>query len=74
MFSLYGLQAFPGGMRLLGEYIHSKGLKYGVYSDAGEKTCAGRPGSLGYEKQDAMMYAEWEVSRAVLVIDGSIIP
>lgn len=52
---------FPSGMKALGDYIHSKGLKYGIYSDAGEKTCAGRPGSLGYEKEDADSYAEWGV-------------
>jgi len=35
-------------MAKLGEYIHSKGLLFGLYSDAGEKTCQGRPGGLGY--------------------------
>src|SRR5215475_10245573 len=38
-------QRFPSGMKPLGDYIHSKGLKFGLYSDAGKKTCAGRPGS-----------------------------
>jgi len=52
---------FPAGMKALGDYIHSKGLKFGIYSDAGEKTCAGRPGSLGHEYQDAIMYAKWGV-------------
>jgi alpha-galactosidase len=52
---------FPSGMKALGDYIHSKGLKFGIYSDAGEKTCAGRPGSLGHEYQDAIMYAKWGV-------------
>jgi len=54
-------KAFPSGMKALGDYIHSKGLLYGVYSDAGYKTCAGRPGSLGYEKNDAKTYASWGV-------------
>ena len=54
-------QRFPSGMKALGDYIHSKGLKFGIYSDAGEKTCAGRPGSMGHEYQDALMYASWGV-------------
>ncbi len=54
-------QRFPSGMKPLGDYIHSKGLKFGIYSDAGEKTCAGRPGSMGHEYQDALMYAKWGV-------------
>jgi alpha-galactosidase len=54
-------QRFPSGMKTLGDYIHSKGLKFGIYSDAGEKTCAGRPGSMGHEYQDALSYAKWGV-------------
>jgi len=54
-------QRFPNGMKALAAYIHSKGLKFGIYSDAGEKTCAGRPGSMGHEYQDALMYAKWDV-------------
>lgn len=52
---------FPSGMKALGDYIHSKGLKFGIYSDVGAKTCAGRPGSRGYEYQDAFVYASWGV-------------
>lgn len=52
---------FPSGMKALVEYIHSKGLKFGIYSDAGTKTCGGRPGSRGYEYQDALTYASWGV-------------
>jgi len=52
---------FPSGMKALGDYVHSKGLKFGIYSDAGTKTCQGRPGSRGYEYQDARTYAEWGV-------------
>jgi len=52
---------FPSGMKNLSDYIHSLGLKFGLYSDAGFKTCAGRPGSLGFEDIDAKTYAEWEV-------------
>jgi alpha-galactosidase len=48
---------FPSGMKALADYIHSKGLKFGIYSDAGTKTCAGRPGSQGHEYQDALQYA-----------------
>jgi len=50
---------FPSGMKALGDYIHSKGLKFGIYSDVGAKTCGGRPGSRGYEYQDAKTYASW---------------
>jgi alpha-galactosidase len=52
---------FPHGMKAVGDYIHSLGLKFGVYSDAGSKTCAGRPGGLGHEYQDAVQYAAWGV-------------
>lgn len=52
---------FPSGMKALADYIHSKGLKFGIYSDAGWQTCGGRPGSRGYEFQDAKKYAEWGV-------------
>jgi len=54
-------QRFPRGMKAVGDYIHSLGLKFGVYSDAGSKTCAGRPGGLGHEYQDAIQYAAWGV-------------
>lgn len=54
-------QRFPNGMKAVGDYIHSLGLKFGVYSDAGSKTCAGRPGGLGHEYQDALQYAAWGV-------------
>jgi len=50
---------FPSGMKPLADYVHSKGLKFGLYSDAGSKTCAGRPGSQGHEYQDALQYARW---------------
>jgi len=52
---------FPSGMKALGDYIHGKGLKFGIYSDVGAKTCGGRPGSRGHEYQDAMIYASWGV-------------
>lgn len=52
---------FPRGLTALGNYIHAKGLKFGIYSDAGTKTCGGRPGSQGHEYQDALQYARWGV-------------
>lgn len=52
---------FPAGIKALADYIHSLGLKFGIYSDAGSKTCAKRPGSLGHEYQDALQYAAWGV-------------
>ncbi|MGA1799786.1 alpha-galactosidase [Sphingomonas sp. 4RDLI-65] len=52
---------FPSGIKALADYVHSKGLKFGIYSDAGRKTCGGRPGSQGHEYQDALTYARWGV-------------
>ena len=52
---------FPSGIKALADYVHSKGLKFGIYTDIGTKTCAGRPGSRGYEYQDARQYAAWGV-------------
>ena len=52
---------FPSGMKALADYIHSKGLKFGLYNCAGSMTCAGYPGSRGYEYQDARIYASGEV-------------
>ena len=54
-------QKFPSGIKALSDYVHSKGLKFGIYSDAGRKTCGGRPGSYGHEYQDAIQYARWGV-------------
>jgi alpha-galactosidase len=52
---------FPSGIKALADYVHAKGLKFGIYSDAGTKTCAGRPGSHGHESEDAKQYAAWSV-------------
>ncbi len=52
---------FPAGIKALADYVHSRGLKFGIYSDAGSMTCAKRPGSLGHEYQDALQYAAWGV-------------
>lgn len=54
-------EKFPSGIKPLIDHIHSVGLKFGIYSDAGYMTCGGFPGSLGYEYQDARTYAEWGV-------------
>jgi len=55
---------FPSGMKALADYVHDQGLKFGLYTDAGPKTCEGRPGSLGYEAVDARTYASWGVDYA----------
>ena len=57
---LHTNEKFPD-MKGLGDYIHSKGLKFGIYSSPGAKTCAGYEGSLGHEEQDAKLYAQWGV-------------
>ena len=48
-------------MKALADYVHGKGLKLGIYSDAGATTCGGRPGSRGHEYQDARTYASWGI-------------
>jgi alpha-galactosidase len=52
---------FPAGIKALADYVHAKGLKFGIYSDAGTGTCQNRPGGRGYEFQDARQYAAWGV-------------
>ena len=52
---------FPEGIKALADYVHGKGLKFGIYTDAGTKTCQGRPGTFGSEVQDARTYASWGV-------------
>ena len=52
---------FPSGIKALADYVHSKGLKLGVYTDAGTLTCQKRPGSLNHELQDMKTYASWGV-------------
>lgn len=54
-------EKFPSGMKALADYLHARGLKLGIYSDAGTNTCACYAGSLGHEYQDAFMYAHWGV-------------
>jgi alpha-galactosidase len=48
---------FPNGMKAVADYVHSRGLKFGLYNCAGTKTCGGYPGTRGYEYQDARFYA-----------------
>jgi alpha-galactosidase len=52
---------FPGGVAAVASYVHSLGLKLGIYEDAGTATCAGLPGSYGHEQQDANLFASWGV-------------
>ena len=52
---------FPNGMASLASYVHSKGLKLGLYTDAGTATCAGYPGMFGHEQQDANTFASWGI-------------
>ncbi|XP_053229198.1 alpha-galactosidase A [Podarcis raffonei] len=59
---------FPSGIRKLADYVHSKGLKLGIYADVGNKTCAGFPGSRGYYDLDADTFAGWGVD--LLKFDG----
>ena len=54
-------ETFPSGMKALGDYIHERGLKFGLYAGAGVLTYANRAGSYGYERQDARKFAEWGV-------------
>ena len=52
---------FPNGMKFLADYVHSRGLKIGIYSSNGKKTCAGYPGGYNHEDLDAKTYAEWGI-------------
>jgi alpha-galactosidase len=52
---------FPDGIKGVADYVHGKGLKLGIYGDAGTQTCAGYPGSLGHEETDAQTWADWGV-------------
>src|SRR5450756_1840522 len=52
---------FPEGIAAVADYVHSLGLKLGIYEDAGTATCAGYPGSLGHELVDAQTFADWGV-------------
>jgi alpha-galactosidase len=52
---------FPSGMKALGDFLHERGFKFGIYGCAGNKTCAGYPGGRGHEYQDARTYASWDV-------------
>ncbi|XP_062189431.1 alpha-galactosidase 2-like [Phragmites australis] len=55
-------KTFPSGMKALADYVHSKGLKLGLYSSAGTRTCSNRmPGSLGHEETDAKTFGSWDV-------------
>uniref|UniRef100_A0A0E0LPT5 Alpha-galactosidase n=1 Tax=Oryza punctata TaxID=4537 RepID=A0A0E0LPT5_ORYPU len=54
-------KTFPSGIKALADYVHGKGLKLGIYSDAGIFTCQVRPGSLYHEKDDAAIFASWGV-------------
>src|SRR3954453_23699518 len=54
---------FPSGVKALADYVHERGMKFGIYTSAGTKTCntAGFPGGLGHEQQDANLFASWGV-------------
>lgn len=54
-------QKFPSGIKALADYVHSKGIKLGIYSDAAQLTCAGYTASLGFEEQDAKTFAGWGI-------------
>ena len=53
---------FPSGIRKLADYVHSKGLKFGIYEDYGTLTCGGYPGSIDHLELDANTFAEWYVN------------
>lgn len=54
-------QKFPSGIKALADYVHSKGLKLGIYSDAAQLTCGGYTASYGFEEQDARTFASWGI-------------
>ncbi|CAH0696001.1 unnamed protein product [Spodoptera exigua] len=64
-------ERFPNGMKAVADYIHSKGLKFGMYEDYGNLTCAGYPGVLGNERLDIQTFVDWEID--YLKLDGCYI-
>lgn len=54
-------EKFPNGIKHLADYVHAKGMKFGIYNCAGNMTCGGYPGGRGHEYQDARLYASWGV-------------
>ncbi|XP_059059559.1 alpha-N-acetylgalactosaminidase [Achroia grisella] len=64
-------ERFPSGMKALSDFIHERGLKFGMYQDYGNFTCAGYPGVLGSEKLDIDTFVEWEID--YLKLDGCYI-
>jgi alpha-galactosidase len=52
---------FPNGIKALADYVHSRGLRMGIYSSAGTTTCSGYPGSIGFEQRDAQTWASWGI-------------
>ncbi|KAL0820229.1 hypothetical protein ABMA28_006149 [Loxostege sticticalis] len=65
-------ERFPSGMKALADYIHSHGLKFGIYEDYGNLTCAGYPGVLGSEQLDIDTFVQWDVD--YIKLDGCYIP
>nr|DBA21696.1 TPA: hypothetical protein GDO54_018298 [Pyxicephalus adspersus] len=59
---------FPGGIKKLADYVHARGLLFGIYQDVGKQTCAGYPGSQNFYELDAQTFAEWGVD--LLKFDG----
>lgn len=57
----WNAETFPSGIPALAEHVHAKGLKFGIYSCSGSRTCLGLPSSYGYEETDARTFAEWGV-------------
>ena len=55
------MNAFPGGIKALADYVHAKGLKFGLYTAENPQTCAGQAGSFGYELKDAKTYCDWGI-------------
>lgn len=66
------LERFPNGIGAVGDYIHSKGLLFGIYLDYGTQTCEGYPGSMNYLEIDAKSLAEWKVD--YVKVDGCYSP
>ncbi|XP_003743884.1 alpha-galactosidase A [Galendromus occidentalis] len=63
---------FPSGIKALAKYMHDRGLKLGIYADAGASTCRGYPGSMQYVSTDAQTFADWDID--MLKFDGCNVP
>ena len=65
---------FPSGIKALADYIHSKGLRFGIYTASSSVVCSGRPGSLFHEALDAQTFVSWDVDYVKIECVARLLP